>query len=211
MPVNKLVATRRGKAAVATAAAFAITSGWVAFTGQISAPGKPEIAPAAVHAAVDKGLVPPAVRLAVDFLIKDWEGLRLTAYQDSVGVWTICHGETLGVHRGMTKTAAECRALVEQRVLHDFYLPLVDRVPGFVVAPDSVQAALTSGAYNYGVGRAVKSTAAAWITAGNYRVACNAMTAFNKAGGQTVQGLVNRREMGDATRIGEGELCVSGL
>ena len=27
-------------------------------------------------------------------LIKRWEGLRLTAYQDSVGIWTIGYGHT---------------------------------------------------------------------------------------------------------------------
>jgi len=31
------------------------------------------------------------------------------------------------------------------------------------------------------------------------------------AGGQMVNGLVKRREMGDAQRLGEAETCVSGL
>ena len=38
-----------------------------------------------------------------------------------------------------------------------------------------------------------------------------AATAFNRAGGRMVVGLANRRGMGDAARIGEGELCASGL
>ncbi|MGV1953138.1 glycoside hydrolase family protein [Agrobacterium vitis] len=44
-----------------------------------------------------------------------------------------------------------------------------------------------------------------------FREACEAQTAWNKAGGQVVNGLVKRREMGDAQRIGEAEICVSGL
>lgn len=35
-------------------------------------------------------------------LIKRFEGCRLTAYQDSVGVWTIGYGHTLDVSKGRT-------------------------------------------------------------------------------------------------------------
>ncbi|MDF2622165.1 MAG: glycoside hydrolase family 24 [Xanthobacteraceae bacterium] len=55
------------------------------------------------------------------------------------------------------------------------------------------------------------STAARYIRAKLWRQACDAQTAWNRAGGKVVQGLVNRREMGDASRIGEGEICVTGL
>ncbi len=34
-------------------------------------------------------------------LIKSFEGLRLQAYQDSAGVWTIGYGATRGVKSGM--------------------------------------------------------------------------------------------------------------
>lgn len=49
------------------------------------------------------------------------------------------------------------------------------------------------------------------LSADQYRKGCEAQTAWNKAGGQVVRGLVNRREMGDAQRLGEAELCVSGI
>jgi len=35
-------------------------------------------------------------------LLKQFEGCRLTAYQDSVGVWTIGFGTTTGVKEGQT-------------------------------------------------------------------------------------------------------------
>ncbi|MND71481.1 Phage lysozyme [compost metagenome] len=70
---------------------------------------------------------------------------------------------------------------------------------------------MISGAYNFGVGGMCGSSAARLAKAGQYRQACEAQTAWNKAGGRVVNGLVNRREMGDAQRIGEAELCVSGL
>lgn len=40
-------------------------------------------------------------------LIKKFEGCRLTAYQDAVGVWTIGYGHTSGVKRGQTITQAQ--------------------------------------------------------------------------------------------------------
>lgn len=189
MPINKIVATKRGKAAVAALVGAAVSIGGL-------------FMPAAQ---------PPAVSLAVNHLIKPWEGLHLTAYKDIVGVWTICYGETKGVKPGMRKSKSECEAMLTRRVTADYYVPLTKCVSGFTKAPVSVQASLTSGAYNFGVGAACKSTAARMVSAGRYRDACLAQTAFNKAGGRVVKGLVNRREMGDKQRIGEAELCVSGL
>lgn len=213
MPVNRIVKTKRGWASALAAAAFAAATGWATLFGG-SAPDTPQ----EVRAAVSKGYVPPAVRLSINKLIKPWEGVRLEAYLDSVGVPTICWGETEGVRLGMKKTLAECDAMLERRVLNDYYLPLVDKGRNFLNAPDSVQASMISGAYNFGVGSVkprrgqLGSTAMfIHIPAGNWRAACEAQTAWNKAGGRVLRGLVLRREMGDAQRLGEAELCVSGL
>ena len=212
MPINRIVATKRGRAAVLGAVAFAVSSGWTAY--MVTAPDATVVA---IHEAVAKGYTPPAVRLAVDRLIKPWEGLRLVAYQDSVKVWTICWGETKGVHPGMRATLDQCDAMLIDRVTHDYYLPLVDGVKGYADAPDSVQAAMLSGAYNFGVGSKkprrgqIGSRASEFVTKHEYRQACEAQTAWNKAGGDVLPGLVKRREMGDAQRLGEAELCVSGL
>lgn len=205
MPINKIVATKRGKAAIAAAIIAAVTSGWTAFTES-----KGET-PQTVRAAIAQGITPAPVQLAIERLIKPWEGVHLSAYLDIVNVPTICWGETKGVKLGMTKTIAECEAMLKARVTNDYYLPLVDGVKGYTAAPDSVQASLLSGAYNFGVGNALRSTTARRIGAGAYREACEAQTAFNRAGKKIVRGLVNRREMGDAQRLGEAELCVSGL
>ena len=40
-------------------------------------------------------------------LIKRFEGCRLKAYQDSVGVWTIGYGHTVGVLNGQVITQAQ--------------------------------------------------------------------------------------------------------
>lgn len=40
-------------------------------------------------------------------LIREFEGLRLQAYRDPVGIWTIGYGHTLGAHKGQRITEVE--------------------------------------------------------------------------------------------------------
>lgn len=173
MPIGRIVATPRGKAAL---------------LGAVS-----------------------AVALASTILIQPWEGKRLVSYQDVVGVWSACFGETKGIKPGQTFTPAQCDAMLEKTLREDYVPPLRRCVVGFDGLPMSLQASFISGAYNHGVGSMCKSTAARLAERGQYRAACEAATRFNQAGGKVWDGLVKRREMGDAQRIGEAELCVSGL
>ncbi|WP_244621656.1 lysozyme [Neomesorhizobium albiziae] len=152
-----------------------------------------------------------AVTLSLGVLIKPWEGRELHAYRDIVGVWTICDGETKGVKPGMVKTNAECDAMLLRRVEQDFYRPLTVCIPNFKELPLSLQASLVSAGYNVGVGAICNSTAARLAKADDHRAACHAVTRFNRAGGKVVRGLKLRREYGDASRIGELELCLAGL
>jgi lysozyme len=152
-----------------------------------------------------------AVALATTVLIQPWEGRELRAYQDIVGVWTICDGETLNVKPGMVKTNAECDAMTLRRVENDFYKPLTKCIKGYTAAPVSLQASLLSAAYNVGVRAICTSTAAKLAAAKRYVESCHAITRFNRAGGKVIRGLKLRREYGDASRIGELELCLAGL
>lgn len=151
-----------------------------------------------------------AVALSVA-VIKPWEGLETRAYPDIVGVWTLCYGETKGIRPGMTATPAQCEAMLQERVHKDFYLPLTACIAGFDRKPIGWQAAAISLAYNVGTGAVCRSTAARLAREGRYRESCQAMTAFNRAGGKVVRGLVLRREWGDAQRLGELEVCLEGL
>ena len=196
MPINKIVATKRGKSAIAGAVLAAVLAGGGSYFAE------PER--------------PAAVILATDTLIKPWEGLVLKSHWDPYAkIWDICYGETRldgkPVQPGVTKTKAECEAILEARVKRDYYEPLTKQIKGFTRFPVSVQASMISGAYNFGVAGMVNSTAARLAGQGKYREACIAQTAWNKAGDQFVGGLVKRREMGDAQRAGEAEVCVSGL
>lgn len=152
-----------------------------------------------------------AVALASAVLIKPWEGRRLVSYQDVVGVWTACDGETKGIGPGMKFTPAQCDKMLRDRVAKDFEAPLRVCIKGFDLMPISVRASFISLAYNVGTGAVCKSTAARHAELGNYPAACEMATGFNRAGKRVWPGLVARREMGDAHRIGEAELCYSGL
>jgi GH24 family phage-related lysozyme (muramidase) len=206
MPVGNIASTKRGKGMVFAAIMAAATTGWTSWHQTHPAP-----TPAEIHQAIDHGVVPPAVELAIA-LIEPWEGLRTEAYLDAIGKPTVCVGETLfagkPVRLGMHFSPEQCKALFVHRVTHDFYLPLVDKVKDFTSAPDSLQGAAISVAYNAGVGAVSKSRAAAKIGEHEWTGACAALTAFNKAGGHILPGLVKRREMGDS-RVGEAEVCLS--
>ncbi|MGV1754815.1 lysozyme [Agrobacterium sp. CG674] len=198
MPINKIVKSKRSIAAITAAIIAATAGGW--------------------HTQRDTSIktLPPAVILATDALIVPWEGLVLKSHWDQFAkIWDICYGQTRingkPVTAGMSFTKAQCQVIAREQIFHDYYMPLVQRIKGFEKMPISVQAAMVSGAYNFGVNGMVNSTAAKKHMAGQYRAGCEAQTAWNKAGGQVVRGLVNRREMGDAQRQGEAELCVSGL
>lgn len=193
MPVNKIAPSRRAKAAIAAALAGAVATGYGTYTS-LRNPG-----------------LPAAVELAKDTLVRPWEGRELRAYQDIVGVWTICDGDTDNVKPGMVETPAGCDKRLVTRLVRDFYNPLTKCIAGFEKKPISWQAMMISLSYNVGTGAGCKSSAARLGREAKYYESCLAATAFNKAGGKMVVGLVRRREMGDASRIGEAELCVSGL
>ncbi len=144
-----------------------------------------------------------AVGAAAIALVGTWEGLRLTAYRDVVGVPTVCYGETLGVKMGDRHTRAECSAmLLASLKVHERGMRKCLTDPDGIPAQSYV--AFVSLTYNIGVGAFCRSTARKRLNAGNLRGACDAATWFKKAGGRTIPGLVNRR-------AAEHGLCLEGL
>lgn len=191
---KRLVASKRAKAAIAAVMAISTSIGGVWYVV------KPGEAP-----------VPAAVELASTALVRPWEGRELRAYRDIVGVLTICDGDTENVKPGMVETPAGCDKRLNKRLMRDFYPGLTKCIAGFETKPVSWQAMMVSLSYNVGTGTTCRSTAARLGRAGQYLQSCYAATKFNRAGGLMIVGLANRREMGDARRIGEGELCVTGV
>ncbi|MUO77611.1 glycoside hydrolase family protein [Agrobacterium vitis] len=152
-----------------------------------------------------------AVILAGTALVQPWEGLRTKAYRDMVGVVTVCYGETKGVKMSDQYTPQQCDEMLWKRLKTDYEDPIKKCVPSYDAAPLSWRASSISLSYNVGVGAFCKSTARNRALKADWLGSCQAMTWFNRAGNEVVPGLDSRRKLGDANRIGEYELCKSGL
>src|SRR5690242_9902992 len=102
-------------------------------------------------------------------LLYQLEGSETVAYQDIVGVWTICSGHTQGVKKGDTKTKEECRKLLSEEAL--VYWDGVDRMVTAPTRPRE-QVAFTSLAYNIGLNAFKGSTLLKRANEGNMPAAC---------------------------------------
>lgn len=136
-------------------------------------------------------------------LVGTWEGLRLTAYRDPIGIPTICYGETLGVKLGDKKTKAECDAMLVQSLRrHEAGMRRCLTNPDRI--PTKSYIAFVSFTYNVGVGNFCRSTLHRKANAGDIRGACNELPKWNRAGGKVLRGLTRRRSA-------ERELCLEGV
>jgi lysozyme len=129
-------------------------------------------------------------------LTKKFEGLRLTAYQDQVGVWTIGYGHTgREVHGGMVITEDQADVL-----LHSDVAGAVACVNRAVTANISQCRfdALVDFVFNLGCARLLGSTLLRHVNAGEFNLAAPQFLLWDHAGGVVVQGLLVRRkaEMG---------------
>ena len=124
-------------------------------------------------------------------LLKYFEGCKLTAYQDSVGVWTIGYGHTKGVYDGMTITQEEA----EQMLLTELeeYEGYVEKYVTVPLTQNQFDA-LVVWVYNLGPTNFRNSTLLKELNAGNYNAAGQEITRWNKAGEKVLAGLVKRRE-----------------
>jgi spore coat assembly protein SafA len=129
-------------------------------------------------------------------LVKNAEGLSLTAYKDSGGVWTIGYGHTAGVKPGEKITPAQAQqylkddmATAENAVRNDVKVPLTQ----------GQFDALVSLTYNVGAGALQSSTLLKKLNAGDY---AGAQAQFgkwvygqNSKGNEVIlPGLVTRRQ-----------------
>ena len=124
-------------------------------------------------------------------LIKEFEGLRLEAYRDSVGVWTIGYGHTSTAEEGMKITPRGAEELlrqdlrwVEEAIKKNVRVPLTQ----------NQYDALASWVYNLGETNLRRSTLLDKLNAGDYSGAGQEMLRWNKAGGKVLKGLTRRRE-----------------
>jgi lysozyme len=93
----------------------------------------------------ETGMNPVTVAELAAALIAVFEGCRLTAYQDSGGVWTIGIGHTTGVAEGQVITMAQAQAFFAED-----QAPLLAKVGAGKGIADA--AALVSFGFNCGMG-----------------------------------------------------------
>ncbi|WP_036768629.1 lysozyme [Photorhabdus australis] len=124
-------------------------------------------------------------------LIKQFEGLRLHAYQCSANVWTIGYGHTAGVRSGDVISAEKADAFLRQDVA-DAECTINNAVR--VSINQHQFDALVSFVFNLGAGNFRSSTLLKKLNAGDYAGAGSELLRWVNAGGQRLAGLVRRRE-----------------
>ncbi len=129
----------------------------------------------------------PAIKL-----IKQFEGLKLHAYRDPVGIPTIGFGTTRGVDMGMIITVEEAERLLYDDIKHT-RLPAIQSVVKVPIGNNQL-CALISFVYNVGTGALMKSTLLRRLNAKEPKTAvAQEFDKWNKANGHILPGLVSRR------------------
>ncbi len=123
-------------------------------------------------------------------LIKQFEGCRLTAYKDAVGVVTIGYGHTPS-KLGTTITQEQAEQLLKEdlKKFEEGVLELV-KVP----LNQNQFDALVSFSFNLGIGALACSTLLKKLNAKQYQEAANEFSKWVNAGGKPLPGLVKRRQ-----------------
>jgi lysozyme len=127
---------------------------------------------------------------AASDLVKQFEGRRLTAYQDGNGIWTIADGHTGGVKEGDTCTQEQADIWLNED------LAIVDRALNKLVRVELTQNqydALVSFVYNIGAYHFMFSTCLKDLNDGDLEGAANGILLWNKVAGKVSEGLVRRR------------------
>ena len=124
-------------------------------------------------------------------LLTHFEGLRLEAYQDSVGVWTIGYGHTKGVTPSMKITEAQANNLLRTELIeYQYYIN--DMVT--VILSQCEFDALVCWVYNLGPTNLRGSTLLKVLNQGDKFLGPELIRRWNRAGGKVLKGLVRRRE-----------------
>jgi GH24 family phage-related lysozyme (muramidase) len=145
-------------------------------------------------AAADPAWLAPALRI-----IREFEGLRLEAYRDPVGIWTVGYGLTRlnggPVRQGDTITTVDAESLLRRELLDLFGPGLFALLPMASRWRPEQQAALLSWAFNVGLGAVEDSTLRKRLLAGvdPATVIREELPRWNRGDGDVLPGLVRRR------------------
>jgi lysozyme len=116
-------------------------------------------------------------------LIKKFEGLRLNAYKDIAGVWTIGYGSTKYTNGDTVKPGDKLtdESQADELFKHTLsqYMNAVKNGVKVLLTQNQFDA-LVSFTYNVGTGAMMKSTLKKELNAGNYINAANQFLVWNK-------------------------------
>ena len=123
-------------------------------------------------------------------LVREHEGLRLEAYRDGAGVWTIGYGHTGGVKPGDAISTERAEQLLEADLMaaEGVVARLVN-----VSLTDNQFSALVSFVFNEGEGAFAQSTLLRKLNEGGYGLVPACLKSWIFAGGRVQPGLVTRR------------------
>jgi GH24 family phage-related lysozyme (muramidase) len=140
-------------------------------------------------------------------IIREFEGCRLTAYQDSVGIWTIGWGSTRLIDRPVQQGDVITRELADDLLQNDVeirYRQLLGLMPVLSYWSANRIAALLSWAYNVGMTAVAESSLRRRIIDREdpLTVIREELPRWNKANGQPLEGLTRRRTAEVALFVG---------
>ena len=132
-------------------------------------------------------------------LIKKFEGLELTSYPDTGGIWTIGFGSTINKDTGQAiKQGDKIDVATAERWLKQDIAEREKRIQGLIKVPvtANMKAALVSLAYNIGTGAFASSTLLRLLNSGaDKKLVADQFLRWNKVQGKEVKGLTNRRKL----------------
>lgn len=134
------------------------------------------------------------VRKVLVPLVMRFEGLRLSAYRDAGGIWTIGYGHTgKDVIQGLVWTQSQADEALEAD-LQSAYSELLQSVPATAQWSPGKQAAIVDFVYNLGIGRFRNSTLHSAVLLGAWESAKRQMSLWVQDSGKILPGLVERRK-----------------
>jgi lysozyme len=124
-------------------------------------------------------------------LTKEFEGLRLAAYVDSAGVWTVGYGHTgPGVRAGLVITEEQAEVFLEGDLARA--VTAVSRLVKVGISQGQFDA-LVDFAFNLGCAALAQSTLMREVNAGDFAAAAEAFLVWDHVGGVVSEGLLRRR------------------
>ncbi|PKF34909.1 lysozyme [Acinetobacter proteolyticus] len=130
-------------------------------------------------------------------LITSFEDLKLNAYDDGTGIWTIGFGTTVYPNKARVKKDERC-TLEQAKSFFQYDLRRFEKTVNEAVRVPISQNqfdALVSLAYNIGSNAFKNSTLLKYLNALAFQDAADQFLVWNKGGGKVLKGLIHRRQV----------------